>query len=554
MPEALTNHLWQSTAFAAIAGLLTLAFRSNRARVRHWLWFAASVKFLIPLALFIGLGQQIEFKSTPVQPSVTAAVQQIVEPFTAQAVSVAAPAESRRPDVIFMVWLVGVLAISASWLVRWLRVRGMVRSASPWESGIMVSDTNLEPGVFGVFRPVLLLPKGIFDRLTPAQLRAIIAHEMCHIRHHDNLLAAIHMFVETIFWFHPLVWWIGKRMVEERELACDEEVLRTLGEPQAYAEGILSVCKLYIESPLPCVSGVTGADLKKRIEVIMKNAATFRLSVPKKLILAAAGIAAVAVPLSVGILRGQQGGLLADLGEYSFEVATIRPGKPDGDKLMGIGVSGRPGRWEGTGVTLKDLILAAYGVSSEYVYGGPKWIDSNAWDIVAQAPEGQGSYGQLGKLLQTLLRDRFHLRMHTEQRQMPVFELKVIKPGKLTRSIDCMAEIAKGDASTFNGICGLGSGPGNPRTLGGGGATMTQLTQYLSRVTSIARPVLDRTGLDGFWNFEVKFMPANPDGSENPLAPPIAIAIQEQLGLKLESSRAAVEVLVVDQAEMPDQN
>jgi bla regulator protein blaR1 len=84
-----------------------------------------------------------------------------------------------------------------------------------------------------------LLPEGIFDRLTPTQLEAVIAHELCHVRHRDNLIAAIHMFVETAFWFHPLVWWIGKRMVEERERACDEEVLRLGSEPRVYAEGIL---------------------------------------------------------------------------------------------------------------------------------------------------------------------------------------------------------------------------------------------------------------------------------------------------------------------------
>jgi beta-lactamase regulating signal transducer with metallopeptidase domain len=73
---------------------------------------------------------------------------------------------------------------------------------------------------------VLLLPEGIVESLAPAQLEAVIAHELCHVRHRDNSIAAIHMFVETLFWFHPLVWRIGKRMVAERELACDEEVLR----------------------------------------------------------------------------------------------------------------------------------------------------------------------------------------------------------------------------------------------------------------------------------------------------------------------------------------
>ena len=68
-------------------------------------------------------------------------------------------------------------------------------------------------------------------------MKAILVHERCHIRCHDNLVAAIHMLVEAIFWFHPLVWWIGARLVEERERACDEEVLRRGADPEAYAAG-----------------------------------------------------------------------------------------------------------------------------------------------------------------------------------------------------------------------------------------------------------------------------------------------------------------------------
>ena len=86
------------------------------------------------------------------------------------------------------------------------------------------------------------------------------------------------MVVEAVFWFHPLVWWIGARMVEERERACDEYVLRALGEPQSYAESILNVCKLYVESPLACVSGVNGSDLKKRVAAIMVNRIGARLN------------------------------------------------------------------------------------------------------------------------------------------------------------------------------------------------------------------------------------------------------------------------------------
>ena len=91
--------------------------------------------------------------------------------------------------------------------------------------------------MFGVLKPVLLLPEGITDRLTPAQLNAVLAHEMCHVRRRDNLTAAIHMLVEAIFWFYPLVWWIRARLVEERERACDEAVLQSGSDAEVYAEG-----------------------------------------------------------------------------------------------------------------------------------------------------------------------------------------------------------------------------------------------------------------------------------------------------------------------------
>src|SRR4029077_8104902 len=96
-----------------------------------------------------------------------------------------------------------------------------------------------------------------------------LAHELCHVRHRDNLTAAIHMLVEALFWFYPPVWWLGARLIDERERACDEEVLHLGGEPQVYAEGILKVCKSYLETPMACVSGISGSDLKKRIMRIM---------------------------------------------------------------------------------------------------------------------------------------------------------------------------------------------------------------------------------------------------------------------------------------------
>ena len=111
------------------------------------------------------------------------------------------------------------------------------------------------------------------------------------------------MVVETLFWFHPVVWWIQSRLVEERERACDEAVLRTGSDPQAYAEGIVSVCEFYLKSPLVCVAGVTGADLKRRVESIMRNRAADSMNIASKLLLFAAGALAVTLPLLVGVMN-----------------------------------------------------------------------------------------------------------------------------------------------------------------------------------------------------------------------------------------------------------
>jgi hypothetical protein len=130
------------------------------------------------------------------------------------------------------------------------------------------------------------------------------AHELCHIQRRDNLTAAIHMFVESIFWFHPLVWWIGARLVDERERACDEHVLRALAERQVYAQAIVNVCRRYVESPLVCVSGVGGSSLRKRIDAILNGEVGEALSTVKKAILCTAVLAGVVIPGGLGLLNG----------------------------------------------------------------------------------------------------------------------------------------------------------------------------------------------------------------------------------------------------------
>ena len=185
----IANHLWQSTLFAGVAGLLTLALRTNHARLRHGLWLAASCKFLIPLSVLIALGGHIGRRTAPetAQSHLSVVMNQVTQPFTAPVVSwpllaTAPPAASPLPALLSSIWVCGCIGITFSWCVRWRRIRAAVRAGSPLHLEISIrarsSPTLLEPGVFGVFRPVLFLPEGIFGRLTQAQLKAVITHEL----------------------------------------------------------------------------------------------------------------------------------------------------------------------------------------------------------------------------------------------------------------------------------------------------------------------------------------------------------------------------------------
>ena len=171
----------------------------------------------------------------------------------------------------------------------------------------------MEPGVFGIFRPVLVWPAQLSAQLDNRHIEAIdIAHELAHVRRRDNLTALLHMLTEAVFWFHPLVWWMERQMVKEREQACDEAVVAMGGGAETYAESLLKTCWFCIESPLPCVSGVTGADLKRRVADIIAGRALVRMTWPKKLLLAAAqAMCAVATPVLLGQAKTAQRLMLA---------------------------------------------------------------------------------------------------------------------------------------------------------------------------------------------------------------------------------------------------
>jgi len=317
--SAIFDHLWQSTLIAAALGLLTLLLRRNGASVRYGLWFAASMKFLLPFSALMLFGSALIRPLAPVfsAPTVFHQLQPAAQPFAAVSPVLAAPgpAGSYLEPAMLLLWACGFIGVLAVWLVRWARLRAIVAAVRDLPATgplpVKSSAAQLEPGLVGIRRPVLLLPEGIVARLSDEELKAVTAHELCHYRRRDNLTASLHMLVAALFWFYPLVWWLGARLLEERENACDERVLESGNDPQTYAESILKVCKFYLHTPLACAAGVSGADLNKRMEKIMENKSALRLMAAKKALLGFTAAVAIAAPVLVGFAtatRAQDGG------------------------------------------------------------------------------------------------------------------------------------------------------------------------------------------------------------------------------------------------------
>jgi len=610
MMASLANHLWQSTLVAALAWLVTLALRRDRAGLRYGVWLIASLKFLIPFSGLTLLGAPVGWRpivvasltryDLMVDVSGGAIARQAVRIMPGQvgAMSALHRAAGVLPAVLIGLWALGVVGLAVVWCARWRRVAAMVRSARRLHDGsvfeslrrlearvgirrpiaLASSQGPLEPGVFGILMPTLVWPARIEAQLSAEQIDAILAHEVTHVRRRDNLAAAAHMVVQAAFWFHPVVWWLGSRLIEERELACDEAVVRLLGhDREAYAESILKTCRFFVESPLVCVAGVTGSNLRKRIEHIMTADVQHALAGWKKCLLAAAAALGIAGPVSLGIVRVQP--LLAQqiaiASNAAFDVTLVKPNNTGSGMISMMPAAN--GGFQATNVTLGFLVRTAYQLQDSQIVGGPSWLFQDRFDVVGSG-SALGKDGPPLEKFKSLLADRFRLVMHVEKRELPMYALVLANAdGKLGEnlarsSVDCAAEGAAGrgrgqppppPAPGQAPRCGIGLGLGS---LAIGGQPMASVATQLSR--AVGRIVVDRTNLPGAYNLTLTYAPDPGLGGRGDLppllngAPPPAFtdrpsifaALQEQLGLKLESTKGPVDVLVIDSAERPTEN
>jgi bla regulator protein blaR1 len=257
----------------------------------------------------------------------------------------------------------------------------------------------------------------------------------------------------------------------------------------------------------------------------------------------------------------------------TFEVASVKPNKSGDQRVM---MQLPPtGRLTATNIPLRLLLRQAYDVQDFQIVGGPNWLNSDRFDIVAKTPEGMTSPEQIRPMLRALLADRFKLVAHNETREMPIYSLVTARSdGKLgpklsVARVDCQSRQAARRGGPPPALpqpgqpieCGAMMGPGN---LNVGGMPMSELARSLSPL--VGRIVIDKTDLKGTYDFQLTFAPEGrgfgpgpgPGGAEppavDPNTPSLFTALQEQLGLKLESERGSVEVVVIDRVEQPTED
>ncbi len=305
------DHLWQSTLYALVILAAAFVLRRGAARWRHTFCLIASAKFIVPAALFVLLAQQTGFDSfsffrstrqtehTVLLQGITEPAAAFVETYEVNVVAANSVRYERRYFALSAIWLTGSLTIlllhgiRRRRFLRSLRLGRSVRSGREWQAlerareslrwrgrgeiRLVILPLQIEPAVWRVWRPTVVLPKSIAGHLDDEELEAIMLHELIHIQRRDTFVGNLQLALCALLWFHPLVWFISRRLFDEREQACDEKVLEVCGAPEAYASSILKVVRFCFGWRVAGVTGAaSGSNLRRRIENIMSTGNTKR--------------------------------------------------------------------------------------------------------------------------------------------------------------------------------------------------------------------------------------------------------------------------------------
>jgi len=564
----LVHFLWQGALIAAVYAALRRFV--GGANGRYLLACAALVAMMAaPVVTWFALGQ------SDVPPAVVAADRTARVPSTATPLSFAAvssvPAERELPwlEWAVTIWLVGASAFSVRLLGGWAmaaRLRWTSTRPAPIEwlwamdglrarlglaraVGLRVSAMVELPVTIGAWRPLILVPVGMLTGLPAAQVEVLLVHELAHIRRHDYLVNLLQSLAEALLFYHPAVWWVSGHIRVEREHCCDDAAVAH-GDVLAYVKVLAELAgSRPIRLPAVAANGGSLADRIARLLGERRPATRKRGTVLAAVLLAAA---------TYGVFA-------QDAPRPEFQVASVKRNTENPPHQL---IRPQPGGGVvADNAPLGLLIENAYQVQDYQVTGGPAWIRTDGYDIEAK-PDGETSTAQMRLMLQSLLADRFKLALHRDTRQFPTY---VVAPAK--GSFNPPPPKEDGCATSQPGAqppgtfpCGSVGIAGSAKGLemNGRKAPVAEFVRVLAML--MGHPVIDRTGYAGPFDVHLTFaadeslqgLPAPPPGAppmpSEPGRPNIFAALQEQMGLKLTSSKGPVEVLVIDHVERPTAN
>ena len=517
------------------------------------------------------------------------------------------------------VWVLGVLlcllpVLTITWQLQMLR-----RSSVPWAEGrvraarlaraagvrrpidVLLNATVDAPIIVGLWRPVILVPRAA-TQWNDDDLERVLRHEIEHMRRGDWPMLLLARVTCAVYWFHPLVWIAWRRLHLEAERACDDEVT-TDADRHEYAQQLLTFARQTSPHRARAVPAITGSgDLTRRVRAILDDRQSRgRAGVVSSLLVLLAVLAVVA---GLSPLRAVSVDAVVEPGRRapqeprpaSFEVASVRQ-NTTGEGATSLQFPGNA-RLLATNVPLQMLIVRAYGIPAVLerflLIGGAtatripctrncsstEEILTARFDVNAATPNGApATTDTLMAMLRTLLAERFNLRVRVERREIPVYALTLDRPGqlgpKLRRSSqDCRAwsearAAARKEATqtgqpsaapleprsaTGAALCtGQMFNFGQPDGLGIRGAG--SLADLVGRIQELDRPIVDRTGLTGNFEWELIKAVRLEDGRFLPPdAAPLDVALREQLGLRAEPQTLPFQVVVVESVTMPSSN
>lgn len=336
------NHLWQATLFSGLALAVVTLMKRGPARARYAVWLIAFLKFAVPSILIFVLAGRLgidfsallETAADQASEAVVVSEFAIIDlPVRANEIADEATGHNELYCGLTLVWLIGCAVVAGVWCKKRFEFSLALRAGESTACGrewdalervrgwlairrrvqLVISPRIPEPGAWRTFRPVIVLPDRMADYLSEAELEAVLMHEMVHIARWDNLVSNFQMMLCCLFWFHPLIWLIDRRVLAERERACDDRVIEIGGVSKVYALSLLKVLRFCLGTKMAGVSYATGSNLRRRVERIMNNNVDRRLKMSHRMLIMATAVVVIAFSIATGLLSGD--GAIAQAGQ-----------------------------------------------------------------------------------------------------------------------------------------------------------------------------------------------------------------------------------------------